>query len=86
MAGPALQKAVLSTVAPVALGKASGIYNVFRLLGGAIGTTLAVTVFGYFGRVQTAVTFTQGFQAAMIMAAGLSLLGLWYARLLTSGD
>ena len=86
MAGPALQKAVLSTVAPVALGKASGIYNVFRLLGGAIGTTLAVAVFGYFGRVQTAVTFTQGFQAAMILAAGLSLLGLWYARLLTSGD
>jgi len=32
------------------------------------------------------VTFTQGFQAAMIMAAGLSLLGLWYARLLTSRD
>lgn len=45
MAGPALQKSVLGAVEPSAIGKASGIYNMFRLLGGAVGVTLPVIFF-----------------------------------------
>ncbi|WP_201736567.1 DHA2 family efflux MFS transporter permease subunit [Bifidobacterium xylocopae] len=37
MGGPALQKAVLGAVAPADSGKASGIYNMSRLFGGAVG-------------------------------------------------
>ncbi|MFC6181026.1 MFS transporter [Lactiplantibacillus daowaiensis] len=76
MAGPALQKAVLGSVPVTALGKAAGIYNVFRLLGGAVGTVVAVLVFYRFGAGTTATAFTLGFRAAMISAASLSLLGI----------
>jgi len=76
MAGPALQKAVLGAVPRVMIGKASGIYNVFRLLGGALGTTIAVMIFyQFYGN-----GFISGFRAAMIGSAVLSLLGLVWSR------
>jgi len=78
MAGPALQKAVLGAVPNVMIGKASGIYNVFRLLGGAFGTTISVMIFYQFHQLG----FVSGFQATMIGAAMISLLGMvWSARL-----
>ncbi|MDQ7938389.1 MFS transporter [Lactiplantibacillus sp. WILCCON 0030] len=76
MAGPALQKAVIGAVPKVAIGKASGIYNVFRLLGGALGTTFAVISFYQFAGP----TFASGFQATMVETAALSLLGIVGAR------
>lgn len=76
MAGPALQKAVLGAVPRLAIGKASGIYNMFRLLGGALGTTLAVIIFYQFHGAN----FTTGFQATMIGAATISLLGIIWAK------
>ncbi|WP_203641184.1 MFS transporter [Levilactobacillus andaensis] len=80
MAGPALQKAVLGAVPRVMIGKASGIYNVFRLLGGALGTTIAVMIFYQFHGNG----FISGFQAAMMGSAVLSLLGLvWSGHLRT---
>jgi len=72
MAGPALQKAVLGAVPNVMIGKASGIYNVFRLLGGALGTTISVMIFYQFHQLG----FVSGFQATMIGAAAISLLGM----------
>ncbi len=79
MAGPALQKAVLGAVEPSAIGKASGIYNVFRLLGGAVGTTISVIVFYKFGSIATATTFTNGFRSAMFSAGLLSMIGILFS-------
>ena len=79
MAGPALQKGVLGAVEPKAIGKASGIYNVFRLLGGAVGTTVSVIVFYKFGSIINASQFTSGFRSAMLCAAILSFLGILFS-------
>ncbi|WP_125713531.1 MFS transporter [Companilactobacillus kedongensis] len=76
MAGPALQKSVIGSVPKLMIGKASGIYNVFRLLGGALGTTIAVIIFYQFYRTN----FISGFQATMIGTAVLSLLGIVWSR------
>ncbi len=79
MAGPALQKAVLGAVDGQSIGKASGIYNVFRLLGGAVGTTVAVSVFYQFGSTLSASMFTAGFKAVMLSTALISFLGIGFA-------
>ncbi|ARY92082.1 MULTISPECIES: MFS transporter [Lacticaseibacillus] len=76
MAGPALQKAVLGAVSPKNLGKASGLYNMFRLFGGAIGVTISVLIFYAIGSADTSLEFSRGFQAAMVGAGGLSLIGI----------
>lgn len=76
MAGPALQKIVLGSVSKVDIGKASGIYNVFRLLGGAVGTTISVIAFYLVGNNISINGFTKGFQSAMFCAAILSVLGI----------
>ncbi|AYM02878.1 DHA2 family efflux MFS transporter permease subunit [Levilactobacillus yiduensis] len=76
MAGPALQKSVLGAVPSMMIGKASGVYNVFRLLGGAVGTTVAVMIFYQFHGS----TFTNGFQATMLGAASMSLVGIVWSR------
>lgn len=81
MAGPALQKAVLGAAPRVMIGKASGIYNVFRLLGGALGTTIAVMIFYQV----SGEGFVSGFQAAMLGSAVLSLLGLIWSGSLRTG-
>ncbi|WP_057878396.1 MFS transporter [Levilactobacillus paucivorans] len=78
MAGPALQKTVLGAVPRSAIGQASGIYNVFRLLGGALGTTVAVMIFYQFQSGD----FVSGFHATMLGTGMVSLLGvLWSWRL-----
>ncbi|NLR08508.1 MULTISPECIES: MFS transporter [Lactobacillaceae] len=79
LAGPALQKGVLGAVEPKAIGKASGIYNVFRLLGGAVGTTVSVIVFYKFGSVINTNQFASGFRSAMLSAATLSFLGIIFS-------
>lgn len=75
MAGPALQKAVLDSVAKNLIGKASGIYNVFRLFGGSVGTVIAVSVFYKFGSAITPILFANGFKAAMFSAGLISIIG-----------
>ncbi|KRO26911.1 major facilitator superfamily transporter permease [Lactiplantibacillus fabifermentans DSM 21115] len=87
MAGPALQKAVLGAVKPAAIGQASGIYNVFRLLGGAVGTAVAVIVFNWFGNTSNSAAFTSGFRAMMLVMALCSLLGIgWSLQFRISTD
>lgn len=76
MAGPSLQKAVLGSVDSVDIGQASGIYNVFRLFGGAVGTTISVIVFYRFGSIKSVDLFTNGFRSIMISAATISILGV----------
>jgi EmrB/QacA subfamily drug resistance transporter len=75
MAMPALQNAVVSSVAPESIGKASGTFNMLRQLGGVFGIATLVAVFTGAGGYASAQTFSHGFTAAVGVAAGLSLLG-----------
>jgi predicted MFS family arabinose efflux permease len=75
MAMPAVQNAVLSSVSPVEMGKASGVFNMGRFLGGMFGVALLVAVFSGTGAIGSAAGFSTGFASAMMVAAALSLLG-----------
>lgn len=75
MAMPAVQNAVLSSVDVIEMGKASGVFNMGRFLGGMFGVALLVAVFSGTGAVGSAAAFSGGFGAAMMLAAALSLLG-----------
>ena len=75
MAMPAVQNAVLSSVNVVEMGKASGVFNMGRFLGGMFGVALLVAVFSGTGAVGSAAAFSGGFGAAMMIASALSLLG-----------
>ena len=81
MAMPAAQNAVLGSVTVTEMGKASGVFNMARFLGGMFGIALLVTVFSASGAVDTPAHFSKGFTAAMRVAALLSLagafVGLW---------
>lgn len=86
MAGPALQKSVLGAVDPESIGKASGIYNVFRLMGGAVGTTISVIVFYGFGNTIDINSFANGFRAAMMCAGLMSLSGILFSFWVKNND
>jgi EmrB/QacA subfamily drug resistance transporter len=73
LAMPAAQNAVLSAVAPPEMGKSSGLFNVFRYLGGVFGIALLVEVLAW--RSAVGGSFAAGFSAAMFAGAGLSLAG-----------
>ena len=73
MAMPAAQNAVLSSVAVTEMGKASGVFNMGRFLGGMFGVALLVAVFSAHGAADTPAHFANGFAATMIVAAMLSL-------------
>jgi EmrB/QacA subfamily drug resistance transporter len=81
MAMPAAQNAVLSAVAPAEIGKASGIFNMFRYLGGAFGIAILVAVFAQTGGVHSPQAFSAGFVSALGLSAALSLAaaiaGMW---------
>ncbi|MFT9372926.1 MFS transporter [Liquorilactobacillus hordei] len=82
MAGPALQKSVVGSVKRNEIGKASGIYNMFRLFGGAVGVTVAVMIFNAVGNSLSVVGFSKGFEAAMLGSGLLSLLGIIFSLLI----
>jgi hypothetical protein len=75
MAMPAAQNAVLSSVAVAEMGKASGVFNMGRFLGGMFGIAALVAIFSANGGVDSAAHFESGFAAAMSLAAALSLAG-----------
>jgi EmrB/QacA subfamily drug resistance transporter len=75
MAMPALQNAVVSSVAPANIGKASGAFNMMRQLGGVFGIALLVAVFTGAGSYASPQFFSDGFTSAIAVAAGLSALG-----------
>jgi MFS family permease len=80
MAGPALQKAMLGSVEATYIGNASGLFNISRQLGGAVGTAISVMVFYRFGTMVSSTGFAQGFTAVMSFSALVCLA----ATLLTS--
>jgi MFS family permease len=75
MAMPAAQNAILGSVGPTEMGKASGVFNMARFLGGMFGIAAMVAIFSAKGAVGTATGFSAGFTPAMMVAAALSLLG-----------
>jgi MFS family permease len=75
MAMPAVQNAVLGSVAVVEMGKASGIFNMGRFLGGVFGVALLVATFSGSSAGNSPAGFTSGFAEAMTVAAILSLGG-----------
>jgi EmrB/QacA subfamily drug resistance transporter len=73
MAMPAAQNAVLGSVITAEVGKASGIFNMSRFLGGTFGIALAVAVFGATGNLASDQAFSAGFVTAIGLSAALSL-------------
>ena len=72
---PASQNAVVSSVEPAEIRKASGIFNMLRQDGAAFGVAILVAVFARAGSFNSAQTFVDGFAPAMGVSAGLSSLG-----------
>jgi EmrB/QacA subfamily drug resistance transporter len=75
LAMPAAQNAVLSAVAPTEAGKASGVFNMFRFLGGAFGIAIMSAAFVRAGGVGSPDAFASGFTTVLGIAVALSLTG-----------
>jgi EmrB/QacA subfamily drug resistance transporter len=86
MSFPAAQNAVVGAVPPEAIGKATGTNTTLRELGGVFGIALSVAFFAAAGSYASPVAFTDGFVAAMGVAAGLSLLAACAGALLPSRE
>jgi EmrB/QacA subfamily drug resistance transporter len=75
MALPTAATAVMNAVPPHELGKASGANSTLQRLGAVLGVALATAVFSARGAMGSATLFTAGLRPALLVAAGLSLLG-----------
>jgi EmrB/QacA subfamily drug resistance transporter len=75
MAIPSTQNAIIGAVAAGDIGKASGTFSMVRQLGGAFGVAILAAIFAEVGGLTTARAFSNGFVAAMVVSAALSLLG-----------
>jgi EmrB/QacA subfamily drug resistance transporter len=75
MAMPAAQSAILGAVARTEIGKASGVLNMLRFLGGVFGIAALGAAFASTGSFASPLSFAGGFTVAMLGCAGLSLLG-----------
>jgi EmrB/QacA subfamily drug resistance transporter len=73
---PAAQSAVLTSVAPQFIGKASGAFSAMRQLGGAFGVAILVVGFAGAGSYASSEAFTDGFTAALLVGAGLAAAGV----------
>jgi MFS family permease len=82
MAMPAAQNAILGSVAVTEIGKASGVFNMGRFLGGMFGIAALVATFSATGAADTAAHFSSGFATAMMLASALSLAGALVAVVL----
>jgi EmrB/QacA subfamily drug resistance transporter len=72
---PAVQNAVVGSVAPGQIGKASGTFSMMRQLGGAFGLAVGVAVFTAAGSYASPAAFSDGFGPAIGISAALSLCG-----------
>ncbi|HUQ60906.1 MFS transporter [Lentzea sp.] len=72
---PAAQSAVLTSVEPRFLGKASGAFSSMRQLGGAFGVALLVVGFSKAGSHASGEEFSRGFTAAVLTGAALAVVG-----------
>ena len=72
---PPAQKAVVGAVQPHQIGQASGVFSMLRQFGALFGTAVSVAVFAASGSYANVQSFTDGFTAAMEVAAGLAAVG-----------
>jgi len=86
MSLPAAQNAVVSAVPEAQIGKATGTNTTLRELGGVFGIALSAALFASAGSYASPVEFTDGFVAAMAVAAGLSLVAACAGALLPSRE
>jgi sugar phosphate permease len=82
MAIPAGQNAVMNAVPRDAIGKASGVYNTARQLGGVFGIAILAAVFAAKGGYASAGDFRASVGTALGVAAGMSALGAIAALLM----
>jgi hypothetical protein len=75
MAMPAVQKAVMGSVSPPDIGRASGTYNTMRWFGAVFGVAILVAVFAAAGSYASPHSFTQGFSWAIAVSAVIALIG-----------
>jgi EmrB/QacA subfamily drug resistance transporter len=80
---PAVQTATVGAVPPSAIGKASGVYNAMRQLGGAFGIAILSAVFTAHGGFTSVAAIGHGFRAAMIVATTVSAAGALAGAALT---
>jgi MFS family permease len=83
MALPTVPTAVLNSVEPAEMGKASGISNMMQRFGAVFAIAVASSVFAAYGHLGTPASVTDGFRPAMAVAAALSLLGAITALAIT---
>ena len=74
MTFPAAQSAVVSSVPEAELGKASGVNSTMRELGGVLGIAIGVAAFSSAGSYASPGVFADGFSAAMVVSASLSII------------
>jgi hypothetical protein len=65
----------MTSVPSAMIGKASGVYNTLRQLGGVFGVAICAAVFAARGGYASPAQFSAGFGPAMGACAGLALLG-----------
>jgi hypothetical protein len=68
LALPAVTKAVVGSVAPADIGRASGAFTTMRQLGGAFGIAILTAVFAAAGSYASAGAFSGGFAPAATAA------------------
>jgi EmrB/QacA subfamily drug resistance transporter len=84
---PAAQKAAVGAVAPADLGRASGVFNALRQIGGAFGIAAAVAAFSAAAGPAPGLTprhFADGCTVALAVCAALALAGSAVAALGTA--
>jgi EmrB/QacA subfamily drug resistance transporter len=84
MSFPAAQSSVVGSVPPGAIGKAAATNTTMRELGGVMGIALGVVAFSGAGGYLSPAAFSDGFVAAMGVAAALSVLAAVAGSLLPS--
>jgi len=75
MALPVAPTVVVSAVKLEDMGKASGVNATTQRFGSAFAIAVAASVFAAHGHLGTAASFVAGFQPALMVVAGLALLG-----------
>jgi EmrB/QacA subfamily drug resistance transporter len=75
MAIPTSTTTALSAVGSADVGRASGVNGTLQRFGAAFGIALATAVFTAHGHFGSVASFTAGYRPAMVVSAGLSLLG-----------
>jgi EmrB/QacA subfamily drug resistance transporter len=72
---PTASAAALSSVRPELLGKASGISNTLQRFGAVFGIAIVTAVFDAKGSLASHAAITNGYRAALAVAAGFSIMG-----------